>query len=128
MHAVYKQRPLPFLFSLPFICLALLFSAEINASNVGFMKYAVITDFTKGDIELLQKEYLKVLSNNNPGDINNWTNKETNHGGVITVIRQYKNNENSSCKRLKFENHSRQQSAVSYFNFCLIESQWKIVN
>ena len=123
MNRGYKKRP----FLLPFICIVLLFSAKANASNVGFLKYAVISDFTKADIELLQKEYQKVLNNSKPGDINNWINKETNNGGEITVIRQYKNDENS-CKRLKFKNYSRQQSAVTYYNFCLIESQWKMVN
>ena len=94
---------------------------------MAFLKYAVISDFTKADIELLQKEYKQVLNKNKPGDIYNWSNKETNNGGEITVIKQYKNNENS-CKRLKFKNYSSQQSAVTYYNFCLIESQWKIVN
>jgi len=105
----------------------MLFSIKANASNLGFLKYAAITDFTKGDIELLQKEYLKVLNNKKPGDIYNWNNKETKNGGEITVIRQYKDNE-KSCKRLKFKNHSSRQSGVTYFNFCLIDAQWKIVN
>jgi len=105
----------------------MLFSLSSKASNLSFLKYAAITDFTKGDIELLQKEYFKVLNNNKPGDIHNWNNKETNNGGEITVIRQYKNKQNA-CKRLRFKNHSKQQSGVTYFNFCLIDSQWKIVN
>ncbi|MCW8933706.1 MAG: hypothetical protein OQK98_03185 [Gammaproteobacteria bacterium] len=123
MKTVYKKR----LLLLSLMCVVLLFSARINAANMGFMKYAVITDFTQADIELLQKEYQKVLSNNKPGDTHNWSNKETNNGGQITVIKQYKNNKHP-CKRLKFKNHSRQQSGVTYFNFCLTESQWKIVN
>jgi len=105
----------------------MLFSINTKASNLSFLKYAAITDFSKSDIELLQKEYMKVLNNNKPGDVNNWNNKETNNGGEITVIRQYKNNQNQ-CKRLKFKNHSKQQSGITYFNFCLIDSEWKIVN
>jgi len=94
---------------------------------MAFLKYAVISDFTKADIELLQKEYKQVLNKNKPGDIYNWSNKETNNGGEITVIKQYKNNE-KSCKRLKFKNYSSKQSAVTYYNFCFVDSQWKMVN
>ena len=89
------------------------------------MRFAVITDFTEGDIEQLKKEYLKVLSKNKPGDVLSWENKSTKHGGEITVIRQFKQDGNS-CKRLKFLNRSKHQSATSYFNFCFIDKQWTV--
>jgi len=97
------------------------------ASNVGFLKYGVIRDFTESDIQQLQVEYIQVLKNNKPGDVQNWQNADTKNGGEITVIRQYKQDD-KSCKRLKFKNVSKHQSAVSYFNFCLIDQQWKVVS
>lgn len=87
----------------------------------------MIADFTESDIQQLQQEYLQVLKANKPGDIYNWQNTTTKNGGEITVIKQYKRDE-SLCKRLMFKNNSKNQSAISYFNFCLIDSQWTIVN
>ena len=100
---------------------------QLYASNVGFLKYAVITDFLKSDIQQLQKEYIHVLKTNSPGEVHDWVNSETNNSGIITVIKQYHQNE-ATCKRLKFKNQSKNQSAVSYFNFCLMGEEWKIVN
>ena len=100
---------------------------QLNASNVGFLKYAVITDFTESDIQQLQKEYIQVLKKNHPGDVHNWGNSETKNSGIITVIKQYHQDE-IVCKRLKFKNQTKNQSAVSYFNFCLMDEQWEIVN
>jgi len=105
----------------------LLMPFSLNASNVSFLKYAVIADFTEGDVTQLQQEYLQVLKENKPGDIHIWKNTKTENGGDITVIKQYKQKENG-CKRLKFKNKSKTQSAVSYFNFCLIEKKWQLVN
>ncbi|RDH82326.1 MAG: hypothetical protein DIZ80_08475 [endosymbiont of Galathealinum brachiosum] len=109
------------------IAVTLLTPFQLNASNVGFLKYAVITDFTESDILKLQKEYTQVLKNNKPGDRHNWFNAETGNRGEITVIKQYKQKD-SICKRLKLRNQSKKQSAVSYFNFCSIDNQWKVVN
>ena len=89
---------------------------QLNASNVGFLKDAVITDFTESDMQQLQKEYIHVLKSNRPGDIHNWGNSETKNSGVITVIKQY-HQDKILCKRLKFKNQTKNQSAVSYFNF-----------
>jgi len=123
MRHLYKKQFL--LFSL--VAMALSVSFQLKASNVGFLKYSVITDFTESDMQKLQQEYLLVLKKNRPGDIHNWDNSKTKNGGEITVIKQYRQNE-SVCKRLKFKNKSKNQLSVSYFNFCLIDQQWKMVN
>ncbi len=104
-----------------------LVSSQLNASNAGFLKYAVIADFSASDIKQLQEEYIQVLKSNSPGDIHSWGNNKTKNGGEITVIKRYRQND-TECKRLKFKNQSASQSAISYFNFCLIEQQWKLVN
>lgn len=109
------------------IGVAMLIPFQLGASNVAFLKYAVITDFTEQDIQLLTQEYKKVLLNNKPGDIHKWQSDGTKNAGEITVIKQYIQNENK-CKRLKFRNHSASQSATSYFNFCEINKQWMLVN
>jgi len=100
---------------------------QLSASNAGFLKYAVITDFSEKDIQLLTQEYKKVLLNNKLGDVHKWQSEGTKISGEITVIKQYMQNENK-CKRLKFKNHSASQSATSYFNFCEINKQWMLVN
>lgn len=100
---------------------------QLPASNVGFLKYALIAEFTEADIQQLQTEYKTVLKNKQPGDIHRWLNDETKKGGEITVIKKYKKNE-QLCKRLKIKNQAKQKSATSYFNFCLIEKQWMLVN
>jgi len=110
-----------------FVMCSLVLSGELYASNVGFLKYAVISDFTESDIGQMQKEYLKVLKSNKPGDVHAWKNDETGNGGEIVVIKQYLEQGNQ-CKRLKLKNESKTNSAVSYFNFCLIEKEWKLVN
>ena len=102
-------------------------SYSVFASNVGFLKYGVISDFTEGDIQQLQLEYIQVLKSSKPGDVHSWKNANSKNGGEITVIKQYKQDD-KPCKRLKFKNESKHQSAVSYFNFCLIDQQWKVVN
>lgn len=99
----------------------------LQASNVGFLKYAVISDFTESDISQMQQEYLKVLQNSKAGERHVWENKETTNGGEIVVIKQYLENGNQ-CKRLKIKNQSKSNSAISYFNFCQIEKEWKLVN
>jgi len=105
----------------------MLVSYSVFASNVGFLKYGVISDFTEDDIQQLQLEYIQVLKNRKPGDVHSWQNTSTKNGGEITVIKQYKQDD-KSCKRLKFKNVSKHQSAVSYFNFCLIDQRWKVVS
>jgi len=99
---------------------------QLLASNVSFLKYAVISDFSEADIEKLKQEYITVLKRNKPGDVTKWKNTETQNGGDITVIKQYRHNDNN-CKRLMFKNRSKNQSATSYFNFCLIDQQWRLV-
>ncbi len=102
-------------------------SFQLLASNVAFLKYAVITDFTDDDIQLLIKEYKQVLKNNKPGDVHKWKSMEAENGGEIKVVKQYRKNGNS-CKRLMFKNYSAKQSATSYFNFCLIDQVWQLSN
>lgn len=99
----------------------------VQASNIGFLKYAVISDFNENDIQMLDESYHKVLYNNAAGDVLLWKNEKTKNGGEITVIKTYKKNKNS-CKRLKFKNQSKHQSAINYYNFCLIEEKWLVVN
>ena len=102
-------------------------SVCVVASNVAFLKYAVIADFSEADIEQLQKEYIQVLKTKKPGEVYKWQNSKTKNGGEITVIKQFEEKTNA-CKRLKFKNYAKQQSAVSYFNFCLIDQKWLLVN
>lgn len=109
------------------LLLCWLVSVSVVASNVAFLKYAVIADFTEADIKQLQEEYPRVLNTKKPGDVYKWENSKTKNGGEITVIKQFKEKGNA-CKRLKFKNYAKQQSAVSYFNFCLIDQQWLLVN
>jgi len=109
------------------ISLLMLVSFKVSASNVSFLRFAVITDFTKNDIEQLKYEYKQVLKNNKPGDVHKWQSDETKNGGEITVIRQYQQDD-KVCKRLMFKNHSARQSATSYFNFCLIDQLWQLSN
>jgi len=105
----------------------LLAASSLHASNVGFLKYAVIKDFSESDISQLQQEYLNVLQSGKLGERHQWKNAETTNGGEIVVIKQYLENGNQ-CKRLKIKNQSKNNSAISYFNFCLIEKEWKLVN
>lgn len=109
------------------LCILIMTSFQLAASNLSFLKYAVITDFTEKDIQQLMREYKQVLDKNKPGDVLKWHSENSKNGGEITVINQYQKNENR-CKRLMFKNHSATQSATSYFNFCLIEQQWAVVN
>jgi len=97
------------------------------ASNTGFLRYSIISDFTEADMKQLQKEYLFTLNSKKPGEVHEWRNKENGNGAEVTVIRRYKAAENQ-CKRLKFKTYSAKQSAVSYFNFCLFGDAWKVVN
>jgi len=109
------------------LSLLMLVMFKVNASNVSFLRFAVITDFTKTDIEQLKHEYKHVLENNKPGDVHKWQSDETKNGGEITVIRQYREDE-KMCKRLMFKNRSARKSATSYFNFCLIDQLWQLSN
>lgn len=100
---------------------------QVQSSNLGFLKYAVISDFNDADIKLLSQSYHQVLKNNKTGDVLLWKNEETESRGEITVIKQYRKNK-KLCKRLKFRNQSKHQSAISYYNFCLIDGKWLITN
>ncbi len=97
------------------------------ASGLGFLQYAVISDFTESDIQQLQDEYELTLNSKKPGEVHVWKNNNTGNGGEISVIKNFKQ-QAYPCKRLKFKNQSKNQSATSYFNFCLIDSKWKVVN
>jgi len=103
----------------------LLLPGLLLASNLGFLRYGVIADFTEGDIQQLMQEYPPVLKNHAPGKIHNWKNPRSGHGGEIMVIRQYKYQGNM-CKRLKFLTRAGKQSSVSYFNFCLRDGKWQL--
>jgi len=105
----------------------LLLAPALQASNVSFLKYATITDFNDADIQQMLDESNVVLTNKKPGEVHAWKNKDSENGGEITIIKQYQE-QGSPCKRLKFRNHSKHQSGVSYFNFCFIEKSWKVVN
>ena len=111
------------------VLLLLVFMApcQLMASNVNFLRYSVITDFTESDIELLKIEYAKVLNKDKPGETHSWLNEETKNGGEIKVIKQYREKD-QPCKRLMFKSKSKHQAAASYFNFCLIDKQWQVVN
>ncbi len=101
-------------------------SIQVSASNLGFLQYGIISDYNETDLQLMKAGYLKALDNP-PGYVQNWKNEKTKHGGEITVIKQYKN-KNNDCKRLQFKTQSSQKKALSYFNFCLIENEWKVIN
>lgn len=105
----------------------LLSSSVLMASNVSFLRYSIISDFTEADVKQLQAEYLFTLNSKKPGEVHAWSNKESGNGAEVTIIKRYKQAENQ-CKRLKIKTHSAKQSAVSYFNFCLFGDDWKVVN
>jgi len=109
------------------VCISVFSVYQLGASNLSFLKYALITDFTEKDIQQLSQEYKQVLDKNKPGDVHKWQSAETKVGGEITVIKQYRQNANL-CKRLMFKSYSAKQSATSYFNFCMLERQWTLVN
>lgn len=102
-------------------------SFVLQASNINFLRYAVIKNFTDADIQQMLDENQLVLNSKKIGEVHSWKNSETGNGGEITIIKQYQA-KGAECRRVKFKNQSRQQSGISYFNFCLIEQNWKIVN
>lgn len=98
-----------------------------QASNVGFLKYAVIANFTEADIQQFSHEYIVALDNNKIGDVHKWINKESGNGGEIMVIKQYREN-NNLCRRIKIKSQTKHQSSTMYYSFCKFENVWKIVN
>lgn len=106
----------------------LLSGSMLMAANTSFLRYSVVAGFTEADVKQLQQEYLFTLNSKKPGEVHVWKNKDSGNGGEVTIIKRYKQAENQ-CKRLKFKTHSaKQSSGVSYFNFCLFETDWKLVN
>lgn len=98
---------------------------QLSASNVSFLKYAVITGFSDADVQQLVSEYKQVLKNNKTGEVRKWINSESGNGGEIKVMKQYRKNGNH-CKRLMFKNYTDKQSATSYYNFCLVDQLWQL--
>jgi len=108
-------------------CGFVMLSFQLYASNLAFMKSAVIADFSDEEIQQLSNDYKRILDENKPGYVHKWHSEESKNGGEITVIKQYRQNKNN-CKRLMFKNYSATQSATSYFNFCFLKKQWTLVN
>ncbi len=103
-----------------------IFSGNLLAVNMQYLKYSPVAAFTNEDFLMLQETAVKALNSNQDGQVSMWKNIETGHKGSITPLNS-STIDGMQCRKTRISNASQSGIGESTFVFCKNKDQWKIL-
>jgi hypothetical protein len=102
--------------------------AAAHATNLGFLKNAVVADFGEEDVDLMMKNVNEVLESESPGAKQEWSNPKSGASGLAQVKGQFTATDGAACKLLRLTNRAKGVEGKSTFTFCKYEGRGWLFN